>query len=414
MGKEKIKILLAEDEPKIRNNLVEILNMEGYQVTDVENGKEAQKAIDIQDFDIYITDLMMPIVDGEQFIRKLKIKIPDAVVLVTTAVVAPERIIEIMNLGVYDYIIKPVMPPKLFEVLERAIELKLNQDLLKKQYLSKTIEKRDEILWKSFQDRVENKEKTQISKSLIHNLQATISQGSGLGLAITITNLIQETIEPQKNEASYTMDKEIIDMLVDNNVLCKMQILSLTNALSILSRNQVKLELLSSGELFLIIQKLKNAFEQIGLERKQLTIHIYHPSEAYNLDINKEFVHIALEELLINAFKYSLENSNISFSSIIRDGFFIVIVKNDVYEETGKISEEQSNIITEPFLRLLPPVETFNDIEKYGIGLGLTVVNHIAKLHYGFFALKSFTNYIKDSRTQSIIAELAFPIIGKR
>ena len=73
------------------------------------NGKEALEILEQQHFSIYIVDLMMQVMDGKTFITMVKKKYPDAIILVQTALDSPSTIIEIMKLGIFDYIIKPLV-----------------------------------------------------------------------------------------------------------------------------------------------------------------------------------------------------------------------------------------------------------------------------------------------------------------
>lgn len=74
------------------------------------NGAEALKQIENKKYSIFILDLMMPVMDGGSFLVKLKEIYPNAIVLVQTAIDSNEKIIEIMKLGVFDYILKPIYP----------------------------------------------------------------------------------------------------------------------------------------------------------------------------------------------------------------------------------------------------------------------------------------------------------------
>ena len=73
-GKSGKKILLAEDDPDVREMLAFALRHAGHVVTLAENGKEALKLCSANSYDLIITDILMPKQDGFKVIRKLKKK----------------------------------------------------------------------------------------------------------------------------------------------------------------------------------------------------------------------------------------------------------------------------------------------------------------------------------------------------
>jgi CheY-like chemotaxis protein len=77
-------ILLIEDELRLRNNLQILLEGEGYRVTTAQNGAEGIAKVKAAPYDLVITDIVMPEVDGFQVMDYLKTHLPDTVVLAMT------------------------------------------------------------------------------------------------------------------------------------------------------------------------------------------------------------------------------------------------------------------------------------------------------------------------------------------
>ena len=65
------KILIVEDDDNLRKTLMKILIREGFCVASVSNGQEGIELLEIQEFDIIITDYKMPVLGGEEWVRKL-------------------------------------------------------------------------------------------------------------------------------------------------------------------------------------------------------------------------------------------------------------------------------------------------------------------------------------------------------
>ena len=67
-----LKILIAEDDRELRQLFSHVLTKNGYAVKGVSNGKEALDAMDNDYFDLVITDIMMPVLDGYELVRQLR------------------------------------------------------------------------------------------------------------------------------------------------------------------------------------------------------------------------------------------------------------------------------------------------------------------------------------------------------
>jgi two-component system response regulator PilR (NtrC family) len=93
MGEQPV-ILLIEDEARLRDNLQTLLQNEGYHVTTAQNGAEGIKRLRQESFDLVITDLVMPEVDGLQVLEYLKAYSPETVVVVMTAYVTAGSVID--------------------------------------------------------------------------------------------------------------------------------------------------------------------------------------------------------------------------------------------------------------------------------------------------------------------------------
>ena len=103
----KANILVVDDERSIRDSLELVLKEEGYEVQTATDGKQAMELLQNSDFDIMITDLKMPEVDGIQLTKHCLQIYPQTSVIIITAYGSLETAIEALRLGAYDYILKP-------------------------------------------------------------------------------------------------------------------------------------------------------------------------------------------------------------------------------------------------------------------------------------------------------------------
>ena len=117
----KYKILIAEDDDLNRKNLAELLSENGWDVKSVEDGREAMDAFTCDKYDLVITDLKMPHVDGLQLLKYLKEKDPETMVIMVTGYASVQSAVEAMKSGAFDYITKPLKDDRVKLTVERAL-----------------------------------------------------------------------------------------------------------------------------------------------------------------------------------------------------------------------------------------------------------------------------------------------------
>ena len=115
------KILIVDDDQGMREFMEIMLLQEGYDVTSI---GEPLKAIDLcrkTDFDLIITDLKMPKINGIEFLKIIKDQSPDAIVILITAYASGETAINAMKEGAYDYVEKGQSIEELKKVVRSAL-----------------------------------------------------------------------------------------------------------------------------------------------------------------------------------------------------------------------------------------------------------------------------------------------------
>jgi DNA-binding NtrC family response regulator len=106
---EPLKILVVDDEPPLREIIQRgLIQMGGYSVEVAPNGQEAIEKIEKDIFDLVLTDLMMPEMDGMELLRLIKGTRPEMPVIMMTAYGSIDTAVEAMKIGANDYITKPV------------------------------------------------------------------------------------------------------------------------------------------------------------------------------------------------------------------------------------------------------------------------------------------------------------------
>ncbi len=122
MSEQGGRILLAEDEEIARENLTHSLGRAGHAVTAVADGAAALKELESGDFDLVITDIRMPGVDGMRLLERVKADSPETEVIALTGYASIESAVEAMRRGAFQYLAKPVRLDEVGLVVAGALE----------------------------------------------------------------------------------------------------------------------------------------------------------------------------------------------------------------------------------------------------------------------------------------------------
>jgi DNA-binding NtrC family response regulator len=147
---EKSRILVVEDDARLREILKKILNGKGFAVEAAANGSEAVERIKQEHFDIALTDLKMPGMGGMEVLRAVREVSPKTYVIIMTAFGTIDSAVEAMKNGAFDYVTKPFRTEEILVVINKVME---HSYLRKKvEYLTKKADEKhkfDDIVGKS-------------------------------------------------------------------------------------------------------------------------------------------------------------------------------------------------------------------------------------------------------------------------
>ncbi len=131
------RILIVEDNIGMRNVLEKTLKMKGYDVFSVGTGENAVRLFTSDVFDLVITDLRLPKMDGMEVLKRIKKISSASIVIIMTAYGTIENAIEAMKSGAYDYVLKP------FSLEE--IEIKVEKALFQQRIADENVILKEEI-----------------------------------------------------------------------------------------------------------------------------------------------------------------------------------------------------------------------------------------------------------------------------
>lgn len=408
LGKYKDPVLIIED--KVENQLLlkGLCKKIHIDAECAENGQVALDMLKEKEYSLFIVDMMMPVMDGKTFIKELKKTQSNGIVIVQTALDTSAIIIEVMKMGVYDYIMKPIDPELFQQSLLKALEYKYLRDIERQQTLMAGEKIRAQIDWLNYKEnrRITAKDTTE-TKS-IYNVKTSLAQGAGFGTLITLIDLLQSSAE--KKDDMCIVEKDIIDMLVTNNDYCRAQLDGLNFATRIMEKDFDMAE----GSAMELIARLPTILKRVlpFFNEKKLKITYPELMDDGKIMYNANVIELVIEEMIVNAYKYSVPDTIVNIISHINEGYLWISIKNDVKDKPfGGIGRNNEKLVLEPFFRIHPPDETASKVEKIGFGLGLSVADYVAKKHGGMFIIHDVVDLTKNDPKPCVLAELLIPII---
>jgi len=119
---KQINILLVDDEQPIREALLLLLKNADYRISGCGSGQEAIQHLESEQYDIVVTDLFLPDVNGIDILKKAKELSPTIEVILITGHASAETAVRAMKEGAFDYITKPLNIEELRVIITKAIE----------------------------------------------------------------------------------------------------------------------------------------------------------------------------------------------------------------------------------------------------------------------------------------------------
>jgi DNA-binding NtrC family response regulator len=147
---KKISILIVDDEESVRDSLYSWFTEDGYRVEVAEDAKKALSLLEANGFDIILTDLKMPGMDGLELLQRIKSLNKDSIIIVMTAFASVDTAVKALKEGAFDYVTKPFDPDDLSHLIRNAtrqVSLAHENETLKKRVDS--LENVEDLIGKS-------------------------------------------------------------------------------------------------------------------------------------------------------------------------------------------------------------------------------------------------------------------------
>lgn len=337
-------ILVVDDTIENLHLMAEELKQEGYEVRPVLSGQQALHAAFNNPPDLVLLDIRMPEMDGYEVLKELKAhaKTQDVPVIFLTALNEAKDEARGLEMGVVDYLTKPVVLPILKSRVKTHLQLKFQRDKL---------EERNQEL------QAMNEELNAFAYSASHDLKAP------LALINLYTQFIREEFEDSHDEDGIESVKSI------ENACYKMQqLIESLLKLSRIGQNEMAIRQVNMSNIAEVV------YEEI-MEGKEEHAISFRCAPNVIAEGDQQLIHIALFNLMHNAVKYAsrVENPILEFGVQKEDGSKIYYVRDN---GVGFDMESAEGLFT-AFKRL----DSSKSFE--GTGIGLTIVKRIIERHHG-------------------------------
>jgi two-component system, sensor histidine kinase and response regulator len=360
------KILVIEDEASIRENIVELLEVENFEAFGAANGKLGIKMALQQIPDLILCDMMMPKMDGRGVLKALRSEPATATIpfIFLTAKADKTDVRLGMELGADDYITKPCTPQELL----KAIAIRLDKQ---KTISAQSQKKLDDL-------------RTNISMSLPHELRTPLNAIMGFSELILSDYHVFEEADILEMIGQIQISGHRLYRLIQNFLLYA--------ELEIAAANPEQLKEMQNSQ-FICVKSLlvEKARQQAKLANRIADLHLEIQDSSVAIDSMK-LIKI-LEELLDNAFKFSSEGTPVSVSIVVEKQTFILSVKDN---GRGMTADQIAQL--EAYMQFDRKL-----YQQAGLGLGLAIVKRLAELHGGELKIES-------SPHQETIVSVSLPV----
>lgn len=409
-------ILLVDDDTIIQKLVGKFISSFGYTFDIASNGREALERLEGDRFHILLSDLEMPEMDGRELVLAAGDKYPNMLNIIMSVVNDVERVVSILNeYKVYDYLIKPFSEKVLKNSIDKAFEaqrlrlkatnLTIQENCFFKDFV-KTVNWKNELL---------NKKTESIAQNLIHQMNIGFFHGEGIGSLLTIVGLILNRAKFDDLNKTFGVPENQFNLLRDSYDTSQDMVQCFNQAQTILMQDvkYTEREKISTVRSY-ITDWCSGMRPFLRIKNQKISVSAFPPTvERYEIAFNREKMKIVIEELLVNAMKYSRDSEKFYLIFFHRNDYLEFKILNPAYKEgdTLSISKKNENTIFEPFYRLSTVKDDRFSKELFGYGLGLTVVKKIIDLHGANIFIYTITNHKDKDRGRDVCVTLRFPLL---
>jgi len=354
-----LSILYVEDEEHLRQNTEKLLSNFFKEVISAKNGQEALQKFQSRDFDLILTDLRMPVMDGVTFCQTIKELDFDQPIIVISAHDEVEYLLELINLGVDSFLVKPLDLSKFLAVMHKVCgyinqKKALHEAELKRAQLTLALQK-------------SNAQKDRFFSIIAHDLRSPFNGLMGM------TALLENNLEqlPTKDAQEFAGDVHRSAVKFYNLLENLLEWGRLQQG--IIERNP------QAVDLELLIQEVFEGLELVAREKK-IDLKIL-PSEVALIWVDRNMIRSVIHNLITNALKFSFPGTAVQLSWKQQTNQINLLVQDKGVGMSEKVQQK--------ILQLDQHHTTSGTAGEPGTGLGLVLCKEMMEQNQGTITLSS-------------------------
>ena len=421
MVQKQINILVVDDEDSIRSVLTNVLQDDGFAVTEADSGEAALELFKQRVFDLVISDIVMPGINGIELLERIKDLYPATQVIIITSHASLDTAVQALRCGAYDYLFKPFGDINLISaVTKRAIE-KIRLTSENRRLLAKLKDKNMELERRVVERTAElQKTNLQLTQEIKERIRAQdAAETANRAKSEFLANMSHELRTPLNHIIGFTeivLDKhfgdlnEVQDEYLNDVLQSSKHLLALISDVLDLAKIEAgRMQLASSNiNLKMLLKKSLKVIEANAWERGiQLIMDIDGICASIKADELK--LKQIIFNLLSNAVKFTPNGGEVRLSARMLSGCIIrpgrrwqdpqtlIIVEEPVVSNPDKVNNIRKCIqisVSDTGIGINPQdqVRIFDRFEqvdgsmngsRQGAGLGLTLTKTLVEMHGG-------------------------------
>ncbi len=364
-GNQGLNILLIEDELEVRESYVDMFGFLDLEVDTAENGKHGLEKLEAKHYDIIVTDLNMPEIDGLETMRRVKKKDSDIEVIVITGFATIENAVGAMKQGAFDYITKPVSLEHVKIVMNKCIQKIMARK--ENQTLRDTNSQLREL----------NELKDKFITITNHELRTPLAVLRGYF----------DLIEMELEDSGNTDLTEYVG-IINHTITEMMDMIESMHDLSSFKKYVSKLDRANVNINDIVTEVTKEV--RVLFENRNIQFDIQTDGNMLSAFVDRKMIFKAVRELIQNALKYTDKGGQVTIAAKP------VPARNQIYisvKDTGiGIPLDKQELIFEPFYEVqdvLHHSTSKTDFMGGGIGVGLSLTKEIVELNGGELVVES-------------------------
>ncbi|EQA43412.1 GHKL domain protein [Leptospira broomii serovar Hurstbridge str. 5399] len=266
-----------------------------------------------------------------------------------------------------------------------------------------------ELEWLIWKESLSGITELELGKGILTSLTRSMFQGLGIGSLVGQLDLCEFFM--REEDGFIRIPEKLFSVVLNTKNLLRNRIEKIEYFKTYLDRS-IEKQTMKSSDLKAYIEEIIRTLGPL-LEIKNQSIVIMNEFESVDLICNRDFLHFSINEILVNAMKFSPDNSEIVVSFVRSEDTCSLLFKNDVssFLEGGSgIPDEYYYKVFEPFFRLNNLYDERFYSNELGMGIGLNVVRNLAKQIDCRTYLYEIKKANTEDKTRRVAIELKFKL----